>query len=206
MQSVSSRKRAKPMSTAAATQDEILFGIAHNAARHIADAFAHYNAEFRAITRRAPVRFDNRDWKGSQRDSVERIELYDRFVTQTVAELRLSLGERALDRPLWRRIRTSFAQQIEDLPDVEFTKTFFSSITRRLFGTVGVAPDLEFVATDLDPLAGIQSAVGTNTYYNRGSLQLLLEDLLSDLHFRSNWRDFDKSIQHVSTEVTQHLQ
>ena len=30
-------------------------------ARHIVDAFARYNAEFRVITRRAPQRFDTRD-------------------------------------------------------------------------------------------------------------------------------------------------
>ena len=56
-------------------------------ARQLVDAFADYNAQFRAITRRAPLRFDARDWKGGQRDAVERIELYDRFVNQTVAEL-----------------------------------------------------------------------------------------------------------------------
>ena len=36
-------------------------------ARQIAAAFAHYNDEFRAITQRAPQRFDARDWRGSQR-------------------------------------------------------------------------------------------------------------------------------------------
>ena len=109
-------------------------------ARHLVEAFASYNAEFRAITRRAPLRFDSRDWKGSQRDAVERIELYDRFVNQTIAELREALGAEALDRELWRRARGEFAALIADLPDPEFTKTFFSSVTRRLFGTVGVAP------------------------------------------------------------------
>src|SRR5688500_13585390 len=95
-------------------------------ARQIVEAFVDYNAEFRAITRRAPARFDGCDWKGSQRDAVERIELYDRYINQTVAELRLHLKERALDRKLWVRIRDYFAGQIEGLPDSEFTKTFFS--------------------------------------------------------------------------------
>ncbi|HEY6516391.1 MAG TPA: isocitrate dehydrogenase kinase/phosphatase AceK regulatory subunit, partial [Steroidobacteraceae bacterium] len=113
------------------------------AARRIAAAFVQYNAEFRAITRRAPQRFDSRDWKGSQRDAVERIELYDRYVAHTVAELRAMLGEQAQDRDLWTRIRADFAARIADLADTEFTKTFFSSISRRLFGTVGVAPDIE---------------------------------------------------------------
>jgi isocitrate dehydrogenase kinase/phosphatase len=175
-------------------------------ARRIVDAFAHYNAEFRAITRRAPLRFDARDWKGSQRDAVERIELYDRCVNQTIAELRVALGDAAGGRELWRQIREEFAAQIIALPDPEFTKTFFSSISRRLFGTVGVAPDIEFVATELDPLAAVHSAVGTNTYVNHGSLPLLFEDLLGDVRFRSPWRDLDKSIAHVVSEVAAHLQ
>ena len=40
------------------------------------------------------------------------------------------------------------------MADPEFLKTFFSSITRRLFGTVGVDPDVEFFALELDPLRG----------------------------------------------------
>ncbi|HTL93588.1 MAG TPA: bifunctional isocitrate dehydrogenase kinase/phosphatase [Steroidobacteraceae bacterium] len=176
----------------------------HDCARQIVDAFARYNAEFRAITRRAPQRFDARDWKASQRDAVERIELYDRYVKETVAALRLVLGARAIDRSLWQELRSEFAAQIIALSDPEFTKTFFSSISRRLFGTVGVAPDIEFVATDLDPLA-IHSAIGTNTYVNHGSLALLIEDLLGDVRFRSAWRDLDTSIAHVTGEVRSYL-
>jgi isocitrate dehydrogenase kinase/phosphatase len=178
---------------------------ARDCARRIAEAFAHYNAQFRAITRRAPMRFDNRDAKGSQRDAVERIELYDRLVNQTIAQLRLELGPQALDRQLWSLIRTEFAALIEGLPDAEFTKTFFSSITRRLHGTVGTAPDIEFVATDLDPLGKVTSAVGTNTYINHGSLLLLFEDVLGDIRFHSAWRDFDRSVAHVTNEVVRHL-
>jgi isocitrate dehydrogenase kinase/phosphatase len=177
----------------------------HQCARDIVEAFARYNAEFRAITRRAPQRFDARDWKGSQRDAVERIELYDGFVNQTIAALRLALGAQATDRGLWQQIRSEFATQIVALPDPEFTKTFFSSISRRLFGTVGVAPDIEFVATDLDPLADIHSAIGTNTYLNHGSLALLIEDLLGDVRFRSPWRDLDTSIAHLASAVRSHL-
>ena len=76
---------------------------ASSCASRIAEAFVRYNAEFRAITRRAPIRFDERDWKGSQRDAVERIELYDRFVNQTVAQVQMQLGEHTLDRALWAR-------------------------------------------------------------------------------------------------------
>jgi isocitrate dehydrogenase kinase/phosphatase len=179
--------------------------LARDSAREIREGFERYNAEFRAITRRAPVRFDARDSKGSQRDAVERIDLYDKFVNGTVAELRAKLGDRALDRELWMQIRGDFPAEIATLPDPEFAKTFFSSTTRRMFGTVGVAPEIEFVATDLDPLANITSAVGSNTYLNHGSLALLFEDVLGDVRFRSRWKDLDKSILHVANEVTAHL-
>ena len=174
-------------------------------AREIAEAFVRYNAEFRAITRRAPLRFDARDAKASQKDAVERIDLYDRFVSATVAELKKTLGERALDRDLWIQIRNDFPAEIETLPDPEFAKTFFSSTTRRLFGTVGVAPEIEFVATDLDPLANITASVQTNVYSNHGSLPLLFEDVLGDVRFRSSWKDLDNSTLHVANEVTAYL-
>jgi len=190
----------RPTSTEAArvsTRNDPLPMSARDCAQHIVDAFARYNAEFRAITRRAPLRFDARDSRGGQHDAVERIELYDRFVKQTIDELKEALGECARERDLWKEIHNEFASRISDLPDPEFTKTFFSSISRRLFGTVGVAPDIEFVATDLDPLANTRSTVGTNNYVNHGSLSLLFEDLLGDVRFRSAWRDLDKSIAYV---------
>ena len=179
--------------------------LARDCAREIATAFERYNTEFRVITRRAPVRFDMGDSKGSQRDAVERIDLYDGFVNRTVDALRTRLGECALDRELWMRIRDEFPGEIAALPDPEFAKTFFSSTTRRLFGTIGIAPEIEFVATDLDPLANITSAVGTNTYLNHGSLPLLFEDVLGDVRFRSSWRDLDKSILYVASQVSSHL-
>ena len=179
---------------------------AEECARRIVAAFAGYNAEFRAITRRAPLRFDSRDAHGGQHDAVERIELYDRWVNRTIAELRAALGAQTTERALWRRIHDEFAVQIGTLADPEFTKTFLSSISRRILGTVGVAPDVEFVATDLDPLANVRTSVGMNIYVNHGSLPLLFEGLLGDVRFRSPWRDLDKSIAHVVSEVRAHLE
>jgi isocitrate dehydrogenase kinase/phosphatase len=178
--------------------------LAARSAREIADAFAEYNTEFRAITRRAPQRFETRDWRGSQKDAVARIELYDHFVNVSVTQMRERLGERVHDRALWREIRERFTTVIEPLPDREFTKTFFSSITRRLFGTVGVAPDVEFVALDLDPLGSTTAPVVTNTYLDRGSLHLLFEEVLADFRFRTPWKDFDRSVAYVAGEVQVH--
>src|SRR3989337_3489091 len=67
----------------------------------LVQSFADYNAHFRAVTRRAPQKFENRDWRGSLRDAVERIELYDKCVNRAVAQMQKRLGEDVTERALW---------------------------------------------------------------------------------------------------------
>jgi isocitrate dehydrogenase kinase/phosphatase len=174
---------------------------APDCAAAIVAAFAGYNAEFRAITRRAPERFESRDWAGSQADVVERLELYATSVNATVADMKRRLGDSAHDTALWAAIKAEYTRRIEAMADPEFLKTFFSSITRRLFDTVGVDPDVEFFALELDPLRGADASAVTERYVNRGSLDLLFEELLSDYRFRTPWRDFEGSVGHVTKDV-----
>ena len=68
--------------------------LAQRCARVIVDEFAYYNREFRAISRRAPERFENLDWAGTQRDVVERLDLYTECVNRAVDDLTRRLGER----------------------------------------------------------------------------------------------------------------
>ncbi|MET0497523.1 MAG: bifunctional isocitrate dehydrogenase kinase/phosphatase [Steroidobacteraceae bacterium] len=164
-------------------------------------AFAEYNNEFRVITRRAPQRFEDREWRGSLRDAVERIELYDRYVNRAVIQMRARLGEDVSERAIWSSVKRRFTELIETLPDREFDKTFFNSVTRRTFGTVGTDAAVEFVALDLDPIGSITTPVETNIYLNRGSLEWLFEEVLADFRFRTPYLDFDRSIRIITNEV-----
>ena len=175
--------------------------LVRDCAQTLVDIFADYNSEFRAITRRARQRFESRDWRGAQRDAVERIELYDKYVDNTVETMRKRLGEEVHERAVWSSIRRRFAEVIDPLPDNEFAKTFFSSVTRKTFDTTGVDPAVEFVALDLDPLGSVTSSVETKVYVNRGSVELLVEELLADFRFRTPYRDFERSVKTVSDEL-----
>jgi isocitrate dehydrogenase kinase/phosphatase len=175
--------------------------LVNDCAQLLVDAFADYNADFRAITQRARQRFESRDWRGSQRDAVERIELYDKYVQGTVELMRHRLGDEVHERAVWSAIKRRFDEIIDPLPDCEFPKTFFSSITRKTFGTVGVDPAVEFVALDLDPLGNVRSHVETRVYPVRGDIELLAEELLADFRFRTPYRDFERSVRMVAEEV-----
>ncbi|MBB6094743.1 isocitrate dehydrogenase kinase/phosphatase [Povalibacter uvarum] len=167
----------------------------------LVEAFANYNAEFRAITRRAPQRFEARDWRGSQRDAVERIELYEKCISRAVSHMLTRLGEDVAERSLWASVKRRFTELIEAFPDREFDKTFFNSVTRQTFGTVGVDAAVEFVALDLDPISEIRHQIDTNVYVNRGSLELLFEEILADFRFRTPYLDFDRSVRIITNEV-----
>jgi len=173
-------------------------------ATELVRAFAEYNTEFRKITRRAPFNFASRDWKRSWSDSAERIELYDRFVNVAVARMQQKLGEDAQERVRWSSIKRRFAALIEHLPDQEFDKTFFNSVTRRTFGTAGVDAAVEFVAVDLDPLASVRTEVDTRVYVNRGSLEFLFDEVLTDFRFRSPYVDAEHSTRVLAEEVRAH--
>ncbi len=175
--------------------------ISEECAQAIVDAFAGYNADFRDVTRRAPQRFESRDWVGSQRDAVERIELYDHRVKQIIASLSERFGARVRERSLWIGAKQRFAGMIESMPDNEFMKTFFSSASRSLFGTVGLDPEIEFVALDLDPLRGASTQALITAYVNRGSLELLFEEVLADFRFKTPFKNFDKTVSMIAAAV-----
>jgi isocitrate dehydrogenase kinase/phosphatase len=146
---------------------EEAFGRAFRAgqiAQLVVGGFLRYNTEFREITRRARRHFVARDWPGAQADALERLGLYDRHVLLAVEELRGLHGGASTDLNLWRNAKRHFAHLVDGLPDSEFCKTYFSSITRKLFDTVGVAPDIEFVATDLDPLSNVAAIAVTHAF------------------------------------------
>jgi len=119
-------------------------------AQLIRDAFAAYRARFHVITRRARERFATRDWHGMRADATERIMLYREIIDQVEADVRSRLGDRLHDRALWTDLHTAYSRLIADRADAELAETFFNSVTRRIFNTVGVDPDIEFVTTDLD--------------------------------------------------------
>jgi len=171
------------------------------AARHIFDAFGAYNRRFREITRETAQYFVARDWAAARRAAVRRIDLYNQSVLATRRELEPLLGPGIMSRESWHRIRSIYAELIRDAADAGFYKTFFSSLTRRIFNTVGVDPHVEFLALDVEPDLASAPPLKTREYVNRGSLALLFEELLGDLPFSRLVRDTDGTTRFIAAEI-----
>ena len=178
--------------------------LARQCAADIRGEFARYNEDFSAITQRARLRFEQCDWKVGQQDAVERIELYARFVQQMADAIKAKLGSRSEDHALWKLIKAEYADQINDYVDIEFTKTYFSSITRKIFDTVGIDPDVEFVAVDYRPMETINHTIRLNVYRMDESYSATFEKLLSDYSYDVGWLDIARCAGFLSRELKRH--
>ena len=119
--------------------------IGNQAVAAILAAYDAYHERFEAVTRRARDRFERRDWVGAQADATERLALYRVHLDGALAAIPEILGQALLERTLWAAMRGRHAERVRDRMDAELAQTFFNSVTRRVFGTVGVDPELEYL-------------------------------------------------------------
>jgi len=123
-------------------------------------AYERYHQGFEEITRRARSRFERREWLGAQADATERLALYKVHVDGAVADVHDILQERVMERTLWAAMRTQHAFGAGARPDPEVAQTFFNSVTRRVFSTVGVDPAIEYLDPELQaPSVGPDSSL-----------------------------------------------
>jgi isocitrate dehydrogenase kinase/phosphatase len=174
--------------------------LAQAAAAAIFGAFEEYNQEFRAITRRAQRRFEEREWKLGARDAIERIELYDQRVERCVAGLVGRMGRHIADDATWTAAREHFAGLIADRPDREFYKTFFNSLTRKIFGTIGVNATVEFIALDLEPTLDA-GTVPVREHDAGGGMVATLGRVLGGLPWSHLFADIPGAAAEVAAEV-----
>ncbi len=170
-------------------------------AASVRESFAAYQAEFAHITRRARKRFEERDWKGSHADALERLGLRDRVIHNAVEELRGVLGAAASSTVLRERMKLEYEHDLSDRPDSELAKTFYNSVTRRIFATVGVNPAAEFVITDIDPRPDTGGAPIHRTYTRQDTTAALVAEVLRDHAFSVPFQDLEGDVRLVSAAL-----
>jgi isocitrate dehydrogenase kinase/phosphatase len=132
-------------------------------AEAIGSAWERYLAGYEEITRRARQRFERRDWAGSQSDAAERLTLYRVHLDAAVADVRDILGDAVMERTLWTAVKTAHERRAAGRPDGELVRTFFNSVTRRIFSTVGVDDSIEY----LDSAAPVADAAALEALVTR---------------------------------------
>src|SRR6266498_1919111 len=179
--------------------------LANLAAGAIAEAFDAYQNGFEAITRRALHRFERRDWSGALADAVERLDLYGDVIDRIERDMREALEIRMRDRLLWTGLKAVYSGLIAGRRDWELAETFFNSVTRRIFATAGVDPNIEFVATDFEAPPVSSDGTLCRTYEARAGTADLLEAILTDRWFDAPYKDIHRDARLAAARLTEHL-
>ena len=167
-------------------------------AKAIIKAFNEYQAKFKVITRRAKTRFENQDWHGMKADADERLDLYKKVVDQIVVEIRRLLNNRINDKEIWMSIKTTYPALSSKLDIWELAETFFNSVTRQIFATVGVDPQIEFVDTCTRTQPFQIPPPPYRTYAGTLSTQRLIEIILGDYEHQMAYENMQRDAELVS--------
>src|SRR3954470_8645483 len=143
-------------------------------------AYENYERGFDEITRPARGRFERRDWSGAQADATERIALYKAHVDAAVADVHDILEDAVMERTVWAAMRAQHGLLTAGRPGTELAETFFNSVTRRVFSTVGVDPAIEYldrmsVVDQHKPADGISQSHEVDVVDHELVRQLLLQ-------------------------------
>src|SRR6516164_3507175 len=149
-------------------------------------AFLNYQGEFHTITRRAADRFLRCDWPGAYADAAERLGLYNRVLNELVVTIRVLMGCRLEQKSIWVAIKAVYSSLITNCNEWEIAESFFNSLTRRLFTTVGVNQQIEFVDSDFDASPNNLASTAQRGYQG-ADLPLLLRAILTELGFPAEY-------------------
>lgn len=184
--------------------EDALTALARTGATAIRTGFAAYQDERARITARARARFEARAWADGQRDARERLDLRDRTVNETVGTVRAELGGSAHERALWHRMKEFYRPDIEGRPDAEIGLTFFNSVTRRVFATVGVDPTIEFLAAELPPPRPGAEPLH-RSFRREVTSEALLRTILRAYAFSVPYENLERDARLAGFEVDAHL-
>lgn len=153
-----------------------------------------YYYRFKLITKRARIRFEQRDWHGTQADARSRITLYREDVEETTNALRDLLKQIPTDDAFWARVKQAYAEEIYFSPTRNIAETFYNSVYRHFHG-IGANRDLMFVARtgNYREHRG-RSSISYDYTLGSFSLEALINDLLEQFPFTVPWDDRKRDI------------
>ena len=109
--------------------------------------------------------------------------------------------DRIHESQLWMGIKAVFSSHIAERHDWELAETFFNSVTRRIFTTVGVDPQIEFVDTDFKTPPTKAGGVEYTVYEDHRTLPELIETILDDYPFATEYEDRQRDVGLIAARV-----
>ena len=179
--------------------------LANLSARSIGQAYRSFDERFRIVTRRARIRFQDRDWKGMAADAAQRFDVYGKEVSEAVDDVKRLMGDRVEDRMVWAAMKAVYSGLIQERDDWELAETFFNSVTRKIFTTVGVDASMEFVDTDFGSPPHEADHSVYRSYQEPEDMAALIQQIITDAGFDVSYRSLVADSIEAAHNIGEHL-
>ncbi|WP_116125819.1 bifunctional isocitrate dehydrogenase kinase/phosphatase [Lewinella sp. IMCC34183] len=176
----------------------------YEVAHRILKGYMDYYYRFKLITKRARLRFEARDWHGTQADARSRIALYREEVSRTTGELNHLTTGTATGHAFWGRVREAFAEEIAHFNTRNIAETFFNSVYRFASG-IGADPAVMFVLRtgSYREHQGL-SAISYDYALTGRDLADVVEEVLDRFPFDAPWDDRARDVRLVAKRWAAH--
>jgi isocitrate dehydrogenase kinase/phosphatase len=179
--------------------------LADRGATAIRNAFNTYRTRFKEITRCAQSHFIDRNWQAMRIDAARRLELYRDAVDRIETGIRQLLADRVKDKLIWAGIKKGYSALLISNDDWELAETFFNSVTRRIFATVGVDSNIEFVNTDFDTPPSQATSKCFRTFKSQLPNAGLVKRILADYPWMTPFQNLEYDARQAADKIKTRL-
>lgn len=182
--------------------------IPYEVAHTILGAYINHIHQFRRITKRGQIRFENRDWKGIQQDSNERMELYRDIVGNTATKILQFLEGKSQHNNFWFKVKEYYNDDILNFNTRNIAETFYNSVFRHMHKGLSADAQLMYVYAT----GTYREYTSTRPiYYHfflerpyRPVLQYIFSHYKFDVPFENLERDIDFIIERLGAFIEEH--
>ena len=174
-------------------------------AQLILSDFHSYMDRFNEVTGRAKSHFEAGDWNTAHVDALVRLNLYGRLNRETIKRLDGMLADRIGIREGWERYHADYSELLLDLPNWELAETWFNSITRKVFTTVGVDKQVEFIDRDFDRRSVEEESLSLIVWAGAEDISSLIRLVVDAMGFETPFDDLVADAGVVAERVSASL-
>ncbi len=174
-------------------------------ARTILNGFESFFADFQNVTLAARSRFENADWHGIRRASIQRIDLYKAKTTKVFEYVELIAGDDLRDLDFWREARAGYSELIKGHDNFEIAETFFNSVYCAVFKHRKIRNEYAFVFSPLGDMPPADVSRVYRTYKLDCPMEVLLERILTDYAFSIPYEDIQRDVSNIRAALLDYL-
>ncbi|MEC8969509.1 MAG: isocitrate dehydrogenase kinase/phosphatase AceK regulatory subunit, partial [Actinomycetota bacterium] len=168
--------------------------------------FVDFMAADHLITGRASSHFTKHEWSAQEADALQRLTLHRETVWKAVDQATGLLDDVPDRRGEWRQARNLYQRRIAERGDQGLAETFFNSVTRRIFTTIGVDNDVElrWFGANAVPRGESRTELFT-TLVRDGDSAALVKSVLTSFDLGAPWADLAGDARRVAARLDSFL-